>query len=268
VRTILTFGLALLFTLEGTIASGQVDQIKSSSSSNTKSNSSRSSGGEGGSSSNSGFFAYLFIDLLGNGFVQWQQQKLSKMEINPRIVSLDIPLQIAVQPSNYYLMNPRIRGNWGLISTDFRLNYLIEEDIDGLKDLTTFDWQIIQLNLITAKNVIGRVGAGAMKENFGGKQSFFESTMALSVFSNYQIIGGNLEYRVAKDWETDATPRREVSLSFEKRLFSKGSFHGFATFGGVYQRYYSAITVWGIQGGIVLRFHRPLITYQPNDFVN
>jgi hypothetical protein len=268
VRTILTYGLALLLTLEFTIACGQVDKIKGSSSANTKSSSSRSSGGEGGSSSGSGFFAYLFIDLIGNGFVQWQQQKLSRKEINPRIVSLEIPLQIAVQPSNYYLMNPRIRGNWGLISTDFRLNYLIEEDIDGPKDLTTFDWQVIQLNLITAKNAIGRVGFGSMKENFGSNQSFFESTMALSIFSSDHDLDGNLEYRVAKDWETDSTPRREVSLSVEKRLFSKGAFHGFASLGGVYQRYYSSVTVWGVQAGIVFRFHRPINVPQQDDFVN
>ncbi len=128
-----------------------------------------------------------------------------------------------------------------MFSTDFRVNYLIEEDIDGPKDLTTFDWQVIQLNVVTTKNVIGRVGFGVMNENFGTKQSIFESTFGLSILSNDHKLGGSLEYRVAKDFETDVTPRREISGSFEKQIFSTGSFHGFATLGVVYQRYYSDI---------------------------
>jgi hypothetical protein len=258
------YTLFILVCLSVTNVVAQVDQIKSSSSSNSKSTNSRTSegGGSGSSSSSSGFFAYLFVDLIGSGIGAWQRDKLSKKEINPRIVSLELPLQAAAQPSNYYLFNPRIRGNWGLFSTDFRFNYLVEQDIDGPKDLTTFDWQIIQLNLVTAKNVIGRVGFGMMNENFGGKQSFFESTFGLSILSNDHKLGGSLEYRVAKDYETDVTPRREVSASFEKQIFSTGAFHGFATLGGVYQRYYSDVDVWGIQGGIIFRVHRPVMLMQ------
>lgn len=261
---LLKYALLILVCLSVTHVTAQVDQIKSSSSSNSKSSNSRSSesGGSGSSSSSSGFLAYLFVDLIGNGIGTWQRDKLSKKEINPRIVSLELPLQAAAQPSNYYLLTPRIRGNWGLFSTDFRVNYLVEEDIDGPKDLTTFDWQIIQLNLITAKNVIGRVGFGVMNENFGDKQSFFESTIGLSILANDHKLGGSLEYRVAKDYETDVTPRREVSASFEKQIFSTGSFHGFATLGGVYQRYYSDVDVWGIQGGIIFRINRPVLLMQ------
>lgn len=234
----------------------QVDQIKSSSSSNSK-GSGGSRSGEG-SGSSSGVFAYFFVDLIGHGIGAWQRDKLSKKEINPRIVSLELPMQAAAQPSNYYLFNPRIRGNWGLFSTDFRVNYLVEQDIDGPKDLTTFDWQVIQLNLITARNVIGRVGFGMMNENFGDKQSFFESTFGLSVISNDHKLGGSLEYRVAKDFETDVTPRREISASVERQIFSSGVFHGVATLGAVYQRYYSDVNVWGIQGGFIFRIHRPV----------
>ncbi len=257
--------LFILVCLSVTHVLAQVDQIKSSSSSNSKSTNSQSNQrgeGSGSSSSSSGFFVYLFVELIGNGVGALQRDKLSKKEMNPRIVSLELPLQAAAQPSNYYLFNPRIRGNWGLFSTDFRVNHLVEQDIDGTKDLTTFDWQVIQLNLVTAKNVIGRVGFGFMNENFGSKQSFFESTFGLSLLSNDHKLGGSLEYRVAKDYETDATPRREISASFERQIFSTGAFHGFATLGGVYQRYYSDVDVWGVQGGIIFRIHRPFLSRQ------
>lgn len=251
-----TWALSLLFCFTLTHVVGQVDQIKSSSSSNSKSSGGSRSGERSGSSS--GALVYFFVDLIGHGIGEWQRSKLAKKEINPRIVSFELPMQAAVQPSSYYVFNPRIRGNWGLFSTDFRVNYLVEEDINGPKDLTTYDWQIIQLNLVTARNVIGRVGIGMMNENFGSKQSFAESTLGLSIFTSDHKLGGNLEYRVAKDYVTDATPRREISVSVEKQLFSTGAFHGFATLGGVYQRYYSSVSVWGVQAGMIFRIHRPL----------
>lgn len=256
--------LGLLFFFMLTHAWGQVDQIKSSSSSNSK-GSGGSRSGEG-SGSSSGMFVYFFVDLIGHGIGEWQRSKLAKKEINPRIVSLELPMQAAVQPSNYYVFNPRIRGNWGLFSTDFRVNYLVEEDINGPKDITTYDWQIIQLNLVTARHVIGRVGIGMMNENFGNKQSYAESTIGLSIVSSDHKIGGSFEYRVAKDYETNATPRREVSASFEKQLFSNGAFHGFATLGGVYQRYYSSVSVWGVQAGMIFRLHRPVIVSDKEDY--
>lgn len=253
-KKLLIYGFIVLFGLSVINATAQVNQIKSSSSANASSGGSRS-GERGGSSVG---FTYFFIDLIGNGIVAWQRDKLHKQEINPRIVSLELPLQVAMQPSSYYLFNPRIRGNWGLFSTDFRVNYLVEQDMNGLKDLATFDWQIIQLNLITTKNVIGRVGIGTMNENFGNKQSFFESSFGVSVIASDHKISGNIEYRVAKDYNTDATPRREINASLEKKIFSTGMFHGFATLGGVYQQYYNSVSVWGIQAGMVFRIHRPL----------
>ncbi len=251
-----TCALGLLFCFTLTRVAGQVDQIKSSSSANTTGGGGSRSGERSGSSS--GVFVYFFVDLIGHGIGEWQRSKLAKREINPRMVSFELPMQAAVQPSSYYVLNPRFRGNWGLFSTDFRVNYLVEEDINGPKDLTTYDWQIIQLNLVTARNVIGRVGIGMMNENFGSKQSFAESTLDLSMFTSDHKLGGNLEYRVAKDYVTDATPRREISASVEKQLFSTGAFHGFATLGGVYQRYYNSTSVWGIQAGMIFRLHRPL----------
>jgi hypothetical protein len=60
-----------------------------------------------------------------NGLADWQQYKLKKSEVNPSLVSLDVITQVATQPSRYYLVNPRVRGNWGLFSSDFRVNYLL-----------------------------------------------------------------------------------------------------------------------------------------------
>ncbi len=69
----------------------------------------------------SAFFFYFMADAI-NGLADWQQYKLKKREVNPYLVSLDVITQVATQPSRYYLVNPRVRGNWGLFSSDFRVN--------------------------------------------------------------------------------------------------------------------------------------------------
>jgi hypothetical protein len=179
------------------------------------------------------------------------------------MISLDIISQVAIQPSRYYLYNPRIRGNWGLFSTDFRINYLLQEKGIGTDDLSSIDWQILQLNIVTTRNVIGRIGGGFMKENFGGRESFFESTYGVFVQSNDKKIGGSIEYRLAQDFETGLVPRRELSAQFEKRLFSSGYWNTYLTLGGVYQRYYESISVWGVQAGLAFRIFSPPIQREP-----
>jgi len=227
----------------------QVDAIKNKSAGNASSRSEGGSASSSGSSCNAFFFIDVFR-LVGEA----QSLKLQKAGEVKRIVSLETFFQGAVQPSTYYLFNPRIRANWGLFSTDFRMNYLVEEKTDTVThDLTTLDWQVIQLNLVTAKNFTARIGAGNLYERFGSKQSFFEWTTSLSFYSNEQTFVVNMEYREAKDFVANAIPRREINFSLEKQLFNAGGLRGYASIGGVYQRYYQSVSVWGLQGGLVFR---------------
>lgn len=182
-RSATTIFIVLLAT---TISYSQVSDIKSASSGNSKSGGGdRRTGGNGG-----GALGYFFVDFLINNLGLLQQQVLQKREINRYIVSLDVIGQIAIQPSRYYLANPRIRGNWGLFSTDFRFNYLLEESLTGNQDLGTFDWQVLQLNLINTRHVIARIGGGIMQENFGGRGNFFESTSGIFGQSTNKKLGG------------------------------------------------------------------------------
>jgi hypothetical protein len=241
----------LILALQLTSTLAQVSEIKQASSVNSK-----NGGGDHSSSAAVGTVAYFFIESL-DMIADWQQMKLQKKEVNPYLVSLDIISQWAIQPSQYYLFNPRIRGNWGLLSTDFRVNYLLEETATGTDDLTSLDWQILQLNMVTTRNVIGRIGGGIMQENYGGRQSFFESTYGVFIQSNRKNMGGSIEYRVAYDFNTDVNPRREWSAQFEQRILSKGYWNTYVTVGAVYQRYYESISVWGLQMGIAIRVFSP-----------
>lgn len=244
--------LTSIVFLQVLIASAQVGDIKSASSSNA------GRGGDRGGPGGSAFFFYFIADAI-NGLADWQQYKLKKREINPYLVSLDVITQVATQPSRYYLVNPRIRGNWGLFSSDFRVNYLLEETVNGTTDLSSIDWQIVQLNIVTTRNVVGRLGAGFMKENFGGRKTFFESSVGTLIQSSSKKTGVSFEYRWAQDFETDITARREFSAQFEKRLISRGYWNTYLTVGGVYQQYYESVSVWGVQAGLAFRIFAPAI---------
>ncbi len=243
----------LLIVLLGIAGSthAQVGEIKQASEANSDKKSDRSdSGNEGGSGG--GFFIF---DIFFNAVPDWQRFKLKDDRARyPSMVSMEVLLQGAIKPSAYYIVWPRVRGNWGLFSTDFRMNYLIEEGADGgFQHIRTNDWQILQLNLITSRFITFRFGTGFMKEAFGDGQSFNEWDFMLGFHSpdQYKLIF--FEYRFAKDWDTGANPRRELSAQYQHQIFSTGALHGYFSAGVVYQRYYNSIEVWGVQAGFVFR---------------
>jgi hypothetical protein len=227
-----------------TPAIGQVDEIK-----NASSSAGRSGGGRGGDSGGtSGATIDFVFNIVFAGIVEAQSAKLNRREEVPSMVSMDFIVQSAIQPSSYYIVNPRIRGNWGLFSTDFRLNYLIEEEFDGFKHIRTNEWQILQFNIITTKDVLFRIGGGFLQESFGGEHYYGEWTTALQVHPSKSKIGGMIEYR-------DAEERREFSAFARYHVIEHNSLHGFATAGMVYQKYYDTISVWGMQAGLIFSLY-------------
>ncbi|HEY3405556.1 MAG TPA: hypothetical protein VGK59_19370 [Ohtaekwangia sp.] len=244
----LTLGLMLSSLLFSQAVLAQVDAIKSASSGNSGSHSGSSDySDDDGSDSELGFVLIdVFFTKLLPGVASWQQLKLEKKKVNPTVISFDVMLQSAIQPSSYYILNPRVRANWGLFSTDFRFTYLVEEDIEGYKHLRTDDWQILQLNIVTTRNVIARIGGGILHENFSGGKTFGEGTLGIHLQSNSQRLGGMIEYR----W---SEPRNEWNAQAQFRVFQSKAFNGYFTAGIVHQRYYDTVTAWGLQGGFMLR---------------
>lgn len=245
--------LIAIFCVSGAFA--QVDEIKEASKQNSSgsSGSVKSGDGSGGSSDGNGISLDVFF-ILFEGIGVVQSHKLQRdRERYPSMISLDVGFQGAIKPSSYYTLNPRIRGNWGLFSTDFRLNYLIEDDIEGFKHIRTTDWQILQVNLITTRLFTFRIGSGIMKESFGEKRTFSESSVMLNIHAPDQSKVLGFEFRFAKDWDTDVNPRSEFSVQYQEEIFDIRSLHAYVTLGGLYQRYYNTIDVWGVQAGLVFR---------------
>ena len=239
--------IATLLMLASTLSSiAQVDDIKSSSKGNSSKGSSDRGGGSGG-------FNIFFVFDMFSAIHDWQMNTLKRQEEIPSLVGLDFMLQAAIQPSSYYVVNPRLRGTFGIFSADFRLNYLLEESISGRKYLITYDWQFVQLNFINHKNVVARIGTGIMIEGFADHEAFSESSISTNFM--YDKWGGFGEYRSAHDYYTEAVPRREFSFQVHRELFESGHWHGLVSGGFQFQRYYSSINVWGIQLGLIFRLY-------------
>jgi hypothetical protein len=233
--------VSLFFFCAGTSLFAQVSEIKQASSSV----SSRSDGsGAGGG----GVVTDIIFNIVFGEIIQAQQQKLDRRNEVPGMISVDAIFQGTINPSSYYVLQPRVRGNWGLFSTDFRFNYLLEEGIGEIQHIRTNDWQILEFNVVTTRDAIFRVGGGVMHEAFGGGKSYVEWSTSLDLHPARWRVGCQAEYR-------DADVRKEVSASVAYHLFDQGTMHGFVTAGALYQKYYSSVEVWGIAGGMMVKLY-------------
>jgi len=229
-------------------AAQEVDGIKLASQnsfSRTRTYDQRSSSGAG-----SGVLGDIFLFLP-----HWQRFKLhddNKLRYPPTI-SLDGLLQGAFKPSDTYILWPRIRANWGLFSTDFRVNYMLEKTDAGVSDLRTNDWQILQLNIITSRFISARVGLGIMTEAFGSKMEYTEGTIGFGIHAPDHSNAFFTEYRWAFQSNADLTARIEFSANYQHQIFRTGALHGYVSAGVVYQKYYETIDFWGLQAGLVFR---------------
>jgi hypothetical protein len=222
------------------IVVSQVSEVKSASANHSSSKSE--------SSNSNGAAVDILFNILFSGVVNAQQNKLQQKDEIPGLVSLEMFLQGAAQPGSYYILTPRLRANWGIFSSDFRFNYLIEESIDEIELLRTNDWQILQLNVVTTRDVTMRIGGGLISEQWAGGNTYGEWTGAIDIHPVEKRFGGVGEYRGAES-------RREISGFLKYRLFDRGVLHGFTTAGIIYQRYYSTVTVWGMQAGMIFNLY-------------
>ena len=90
---------------------------------------------------------------------------------------------------------------------------------------------------------------GFMYEEFSHTY-YSELFTAFDLYFHDELFMTNAEFRIAKDYDTGATPRTEGSLRFNLRFFDTESIVGYITLGGTYQNYYSSVDIWAIHSGL------------------
>jgi hypothetical protein len=182
-----------------------------------------------------------------------QKDMLARKSKNPAIVSLSVMPQVAYGFSDYLIALPRVRGTWGIFSTDVRMNFLAEIDSLSGDVYKTTDWQILQLNVVATADGMLRLGTGIMYEEFT-RRSFPEHFIGGEFYFDDRWTG-IAEFRVAKNYSVGSTPRWEFSLRGDKKILSRKHFMGYVSVGGMFQRYYSSVDLWTLQAGFHLMVH-------------
>lgn len=266
-KIFMSFALITLF-ISGSFA--QVGSIKKASdkndSSGTPTTTSASSSSESNSNSGDGILDGCFNScasgcfswVLENailGIVKYQRYQLEKRSDIPEVVSLELMPHFGYAQPSSSMFIPRIRGNWGLFSTDLRYSNMTEfSKNDGINFYNTLDWQILDFNVVITKPVIFRFGAGIMYEYYVSN-TYMEYFLGLDANWMEQQYLASGEFRIAKDYSNGGTPRLETNFRFNYRILKTEHLTGYAMLGGLYQNYFREINVWTAQTGFAFNFH-------------
>lgn len=251
------------------LVNGQVNDIKKESKKNSEKTTTESNNNSNNNSSatdNGGCLNDLFSGCISTcfssafealiiGSIELQKEYISEKTKIQTVISLEFIPSYAYCFKGSNLIMPRIRGNWGLFSTDFRYYNILESTANnGIENYKTYDWQILELNPLITKNVKFRIGSGFMFEDFS-KTYFPEHFIGLDLLFDKDKYLANLEFRIAKDYNKGSTPRTEGNIRMNYRILKLDNLSGYATLGGLYQNYYSSIDLWCIQAGMAFNFH-------------
>ncbi len=118
----------------------------------------------------------------------------------------------------------------------------------------TLDWQAIILNVVNKPVATFRLGIGISKD-FEVDDTYIEHFFGLDLHFNQRKVNPTTEFRIAKDYETDATPRVEWNTRIDFRIFNIGKLDVNLMAGLLYQRYFSSVDFFFIQTGVSLSFY-------------
>ncbi len=237
----------------------QVDDIKDKSKNNREKQNDES---ENLNSSNSSSFgdvcAEIFVEVAFALLYDQHLQQIANKANDPTAFSLDVMPHFAFSPDdNYFNFLPRIRGTWGVLSTDFRMNYLLDFDEGAAETFRTIEWQVLQFNIVPVEEFTLRFSTGLMYEEFTGNL-YNEHYLGLCFRLDKQKILATLEGRFTYDYNAQTIEPNvfyEINLRGAYRILDFKNLWGYATFGILYQNYYQSVEMLSVQGGLTFNIH-------------
>lgn len=200
----------------------------------------------------------LIINALGEIFTKIGEVNGeyidNKKEEVPYILSADLGMQLGFLPNQYLVYLPQIHGQAGVFSTDFRVYHNQEYRFQETDSYRTWDWQILQFNIVSTPVINFKVGSGFMFENFGGQTTAFNEHS--TVFNIYPLhrLRFNIEGRLATDYQTSTFVRKEIHTKLMYQLNQNENFKWNLVVGGLYAKYYEVVDVWTISLGTGITF--------------
>lgn len=194
--------------------------------------------------------AEIFVEAMIVGGWELHNHHLDKKVDVPSVISIDLIPQIGTDIGNSFIMAPRVRGTWGLFTTDFRFFSLTEYDFGRpAYYYSSIDWQVLGLNLVSTKGFNLRLSGGFMYD-MNEERFHPEYALMMDIKSENQRFITSIEGRLAHDTELDLLPRVETGIDQSFRLWKVKALQTYLTIGTKYQLYYPDVPYLLVMGGI------------------
>ena len=195
------------------------------------------------------FFVNIFIeltDLAIHTLPVAQRDVLSRKYEEPWLVSLETGFTGGYAGAyNTLAFMPALQGNWGLFSSEFRLNRIF----DSSGNFQTLDWQILAFNLVNHEKVKFHIGGGFSHHQKTG-ETFSEYSSGLRLFFNQRSLSPFIAVRWSPDFDNGITTRFELNTQLSKRVISTENFTVNVMAGLVYQKYFETTDFYFAQTGV------------------
>lgn len=194
----------------------------------------------------------IIFDLIV-GLSDEQRRVVESDAENDRITSFQATMDAGLVPNYSKVLIPRIRGNYGIFSTELRVFDNVEKRLQTTEHYSTFDWQMLIINLSTNKAFNLSIGTGFMKENYSGI-AFHEwaSTMDIYFKEKWRI---NLEGRTATDYKTHRNIRREATGGVYYAFKQTPKLSLYASLKGYTAHYYEVVSLNSLMFGTSLTLY-------------
>jgi hypothetical protein len=201
---------------------------------------------------------FYFVEFL----FDHHQEIMDMRNLNPSVLSLEFDANTAwsfhYSPDSgqfyqYFNYLPRIRGNLGIFSTDFRYNMLIEYDLDVPTYYKSWDL-IMMLNIVPSERFKLSFGSGVYSELYTGNyynEHYINTTFGLN--NNRSLL--DMDCRLAIDYTNSQLPFAEAGIRYMIRIMDIPHVYSYVTLGFVYQNYYAQHDIFGGNAGLLFNIH-------------
>jgi hypothetical protein len=184
-------------------------------------------------------------EVVGVAFLKHQENLVDTQDQNPKILSCEFLPSVAYDFDKNITFLPRLRLNWGLLSTDLRYNQLTTLN-EG--DYATIDWQAVELNIFSRRAFYLRLGTGLSYETYN-KIGFNEHSLSADILFT-EKLSGDFEARFSHDGLTKIFPRTEGSFRLSQQISRKKHTQLEVFMGVLYQNYYQTVQLVSFQAGL------------------
>lgn len=199
--------------------------------------------------SNSWFFGFI-IEAFAATIGAAQVATLNNLDLYPERVSLESFVSIGTGLNEKeYFFQTGVRGNWGIIATDFKYNDLW----DSTGKLQTIDWAVLMFRVpIRSFKIdygLGFIGV------IGKNQSYFNSSIGF----DWRIQELRMNINSAYQWSEKTSSGERFKKGFVARVdyevYRRNKMHICPLIELSYQNYFDQTTFALISGGVMMRIY-------------